>query len=49
MVPAVAAVVSGDLGLLRQAPTEPTTVVYASGQENPLAAPRVPGSAPGCS
>ncbi len=38
MVPAVAAVVSGDLGLLGQAPTEPTTVVYASGQENALAA-----------
>jgi uncharacterized protein len=38
MVPAVAAVVAGDLGLLGQAPTEPTTVVYASGQENALAA-----------
>jgi hypothetical protein len=40
MVPAVAAVVSGDLGLLGQAPTEPTTVVYASGQDNALAAAR---------
>jgi uncharacterized protein len=38
MAPAVAAVVSGDLGLLGQAPTEPTTLVYASGQENPVAA-----------
>lgn len=38
MVPAVAAVVGGDLGLLGQAPTEPTTVVYASGQEHTLAA-----------
>jgi hypothetical protein len=37
VVPAVAAVVSGDLGLLGQAPTEPTTVVYASGQDNALA------------
>ena len=40
MTPAVAAVVSGDLGLLGHAPTEPTTVVYASGQENALAATR---------
>jgi uncharacterized protein len=38
MAPAVAAVIGGDLGLLGQAPTEPTTVVYASGQENALAA-----------
>ena len=38
MVPALAAVVSGDLGLLGQAPTEPTTLVYASGQGNPPAA-----------
>ena len=38
IVPAVAAVAGGDLGLLGQAPTEPTTVVYASGQEHALAA-----------
>lgn len=38
MVPAVAAVVGGNLGLLGQAATEPTTVVYAAGQENALAA-----------
>jgi uncharacterized protein len=38
MVPAVAAVVGGDLGLLGQAPTDPTTVVYASGQDNAVAA-----------
>jgi uncharacterized protein len=38
MAPAVTAVVSGDLGLLGQAPTEPTTLVYAAGQENPVAA-----------
>jgi uncharacterized protein len=38
MAPALAAAVGGELGLLGQAPTGPTTVVYASGQEDALAA-----------
>ncbi|MDT0322153.1 DUF418 domain-containing protein [Streptomyces millisiae] len=36
--PAVTAVAAGDLGRLGDAPTEPTTVVYAAGEDDPLAA-----------
>ncbi|GAB2878871.1 DUF418 domain-containing protein [Streptomyces mayteni] len=37
-LPAIEAVAAGDLGRLGQAPTEPTAVVYAADETNPLAA-----------